>query len=148
MRVSTMVETLAEVEFEYNRVFTPEEQELIRESAITQAHFDADGKRENTYEPLIMFHSVLPILGSYRVIRTITHKKLSDVGLVGPPVINQKCNVAVPGLGLLAINQVAVRENYCTEELQSELENGWHILAICVQPDQRRPDYILGRTKE
>lgn len=28
-----------------------------------------------------------------------------------------------------------------------ELDAGWRILAVCPQPDQRRPDYILGRTK-
>lgn len=57
---------------------------------------------------------------------------------------NQKCEVHVPGLGLLNINKVAYATDYCTEELQRLLHQGWRLLAICPQPDQRRPDYILG----
>lgn len=57
---------------------------------------------------------------------------------------NQKCNVHVPNLGLLNINRLAYYEDACTERLQDKLVQGWRILAICPQPDQRRPDYILG----
>lgn len=60
---------------------------------------------------------------------------------------NQKCEVHVPNLGLLNVNQVAYATDYCTEELQQLLFQGWRILAICPQPDQRRPDYILGMHK-
>lgn len=55
-------------------------------------------------------------------------------------------NVSVGGLGLLIIDTVKVEVDLCTEALQQELNKGWRIVAICVQPDQRRPDYILGRT--
>lgn len=65
------------------------------------------------------------------------------------PPINQKVQVVVPGLGLLAINEVCNVNDCCTDYLRTEyLNEGWKILAICIQPDQRRPDYILGRTKE
>jgi hypothetical protein len=57
---------------------------------------------------------------------------------------NQKCYVHVPNLGLLNINRVAYATDYCTEELQKLLHQGWRIIAVCPQPDQRRPDYILG----
>lgn len=57
---------------------------------------------------------------------------------------NQKCEVHVPGLGLLNLNRVAYATDYCTVELQSLLHQGWRIIAVCPQPDQRRPDYILG----
>jgi hypothetical protein len=57
---------------------------------------------------------------------------------------NQKCEVHIPNLGLLNINRLAYATDYCTEELQRILHKGWRILAICPQPDQRRPDYILG----
>lgn len=60
---------------------------------------------------------------------------------------NQRCEVHVPNLGLLNINQLAYATDYCTEELQRLLHQGWRILAICPQPDQRRPDYILGMHK-
>lgn len=59
---------------------------------------------------------------------------------------NQKCDVHVPGLGLLNINRLAYATDYCTEMLQKLLFQGWRIIAVCPQPDQRRPDYILGMT--
>lgn len=61
--------------------------------------------------------------------------------------VNNKVNVHVPGLGLLMMREVQVREDCCTDSLQKDLDDGWRILAICPQPDQRRPDYVIGRTK-
>jgi hypothetical protein len=58
---------------------------------------------------------------------------------------NQKCDVHVANLGLLHINQTGYAVDKCTEELQDILNKGWKIIACCVQPDQRRPDYILGK---
>lgn len=57
---------------------------------------------------------------------------------------NQKCEVHVPNLGLMNVNRLAFATDKCTEELQELLHEGWRILAVCPQPDQRRPDYILG----
>jgi len=61
---------------------------------------------------------------------------------------NQKCDVHIGNLGLLNINQLAYTTDKCTEELQNILDEGWRILAVCPQPDQRRPDYVLGRYNE
>lgn len=57
---------------------------------------------------------------------------------------NQRCDVHVPNLGLMNINKLAYATDYCTVELQRLLLQGWRLIAICPQPDQRRPDYILG----
>jgi len=59
---------------------------------------------------------------------------------------NQKCDVHISNLGLLSINQLGFATDKCTEELQVLVNEGWRILAICPQPDQRRPDYVLGRS--
>jgi hypothetical protein len=64
-------------------------------------------------------------------------------GRVAP--VNQKCNVVVAGTSVLEITEVQLASDCCTDSLQRQLENGWRILAICVQPDQRRPDYIMGK---
>jgi len=61
---------------------------------------------------------------------------------------NTKCNVHVSNFALINLNQVAYALDYCTESLQDRLNEGWRILAVCVQPDGRRPDYILGRYVE
>ena len=60
---------------------------------------------------------------------------------------NQLVNVAVGG-STLPIDVVKVVEDCCTNQLQGELDSGWRIVAVCVQPNQRRPDYILGKTNE
>ena len=63
-------------------------------------------------------------------------------------MFNNKCNVHVPGLGLMQIDETTWEEDCCTERLQKMLNNGWKILAVCPQPDQRRPDYVLGRNSK
>jgi hypothetical protein len=60
---------------------------------------------------------------------------------------NARCSVHVPGLGLLMIDEVDLLADACTDHLNERLADGWRIVACCPQPDQRRPDYILGRSK-
>lgn len=64
------------------------------------------------------------------------------------PGVSPNLHIHVGGLSLMAITQVEVLEDCCTEELQTKLEKGWRILAICPQLTQRRPDYIMGRDHE
>lgn len=56
-----------------------------------------------------------------------------------------KERAAMPEWFIAHIRTVEVRTDYCTNALQRDLDDGWHILAICPQPGQCRPDYILGR---
>jgi hypothetical protein len=56
-------------------------------------------------------------------------------------------NVSVAGKPLHAVNEVTWLEDCCTQELQRNLDDGWRILCVCPPHDQRRPTYILGRTK-
>lgn len=56
--------------------------------------------------------------------------------------------IHVPDLGLLMIREVQVVTDACTDRLQELLNEGWRILAVCPAVSQRRPDYVLGRTKE
>lgn len=58
---------------------------------------------------------------------------------------NAKVNVHMPGQALSTYNQTMLLQDSCTDNLQYELDKGWRIIACCPQPDQRRPDYILGR---
>jgi hypothetical protein len=58
---------------------------------------------------------------------------------------NEACNVHIGGNTITQYNEVKVAEDYCTDALQTSLNQGWRIIAVCVQRDQRRPDYILGR---
>lgn len=67
------------------------------------------------------------------------------IDIMKQQTFNQKCDVHVGGGMLVTYNDLKLKENSCTDELQCELNNGWRIIAVCVQPDQRRPDYVLGR---
>lgn len=62
-----------------------------------------------------------------------------------PASFNQRCQQHQPNEALLNIAETMLLENCCTDELQRHLGNGWRIIAVQPQPDQRRPDYILGR---
>ena len=60
---------------------------------------------------------------------------------------NTKVGVHISDLGLLNVREVDVLEDACTDALQDWLDEGWRILAICPQPDSRRPDYVMGRNE-
>ena len=55
--------------------------------------------------------------------------------------------VHVPNIGLLAMTEVCHVDDACTDSLQELLNEGWRILAVCPPNAQRRPDYILGRSR-
>lgn len=63
----------------------------------------------------------------------------------GQAVYNTKCDVHMPGSMLASYNEVQLLEDSCTDQVQASLAAGWRLIAVCPQPDQRRPDYVLGR---
>jgi hypothetical protein len=75
-------------------------------------------------------------------------KCLHEIGTQRPSQqFNDRVSVHVANNALMRVDETKVLEDCCTEDLQGWLDDGWRILAICPQPDQRRPDYILGRVK-
>lgn len=84
-------------------------------------------------------------LAPFKVVKFWEEPRIDEFVARQNTVINQKVNVAVPGFGLMSITEVTNCNDMCTDALQEMMKEGWKILAICVQPDQRRPDYILGR---
>lgn len=62
-------------------------------------------------------------------------------------LFNEKTGAAVPNAALWSVEEVIIESDLCTDALQEHLKAGWHILAICPQP-QRRPDYILGKSPQ
>lgn len=65
-------------------------------------------------------------------------------GMQGPA---QTVHVHVPNVGLLAVDEVELLSDACTDNLQRYLDEGWRILCVCPPNNARRPDYILGRTR-
>jgi len=61
---------------------------------------------------------------------------------------NSQCDVHIGGSLLMNVNDLKLLEDCCTDKVQEELNKGWRIVSCCVQPDGRRPDYILGRYED
>lgn len=70
--------------------------------------------------------------------------KIEDYRYEKNQQFNEKVSVHVPDNALLRIREVFVADDCCTITLNDYLKEGWQIIAVCPQPDQRRPDYILG----
>lgn len=148
--------TVVEGEFEYGRVFTPPEQELLAKATESFLKFSVKGDLEYGSRSMIIPLDTALSFGEFTVKRVVTggigsklERIIDQLSKFVPhetSVVNEKCHVAVAGLGTLSINEVVVEQDYCTQDLQKALDAGWRILAVMVQPDQRRPDYILGRT--
>ena len=69
--------------------------------------------------------------------------------LTSPPAqVNERLGVHMPGNGLLRVSELRLQNNCCTDVINEHLKEGWRIVAVCPQPDQRRPDYILGKFNE
>lgn len=141
---------IAEIEFPAGAVFTPEQQETLRERALTGAsmpnlEFLEDGKLKYYWTHFVMHIEDAKALGEFKVHRVLAERVPQVPEPRVSPPFNERVKIVVPGFGLLGIREVQVERDFCTDALQQRLKDGWCILAICPQPDQRRPDYILGR---
>lgn len=145
---------LVKAKIGYGVKFDPEQQKQLAKAIIFSLHpveFEEDGTYKTWYQYDLVDVDLFP-LHAMASLSDVTPIQIPGIAEALIPrentVINQKTHVSVPGFGLMAIREVEVRTDMCTEELQRELDRGWQILAICVQPDQRRPDYVLGRPKK
>jgi hypothetical protein len=144
---------LALVEFDYDITFNKEEVAILQEIAWVTEIYLVDKKdpveedRWKVYDrKVVLDYDRLPELRKpCKVLKFQSNNQWEDLSGRNATVINQRVNVAVPGIGLLQIREVRIEDDLCTEVLQNRLDDGWRILAICPQPDQRRPDYVLGR---
>ena len=104
---------------------------LVSEAELTDLtlggiNFRIEGTKEISPDPEVLFNPKVP---------------------EGPTDqhFNNRVEVHMPGQALSMYNETLLMEDSCTDALQNELANGWRIIAVCPQPDQRRPDYVLGR---
>lgn len=59
--------------------------------------------------------------------------------------VKQVSQIVMPGFELLRYGAIMVETDACTAAIQSYLDEGWRIIAVIPQPNQRRPDYVLVR---
>lgn len=140
--------TLAKIQFSYSIKFTPAQQQQVMDLAF-DAPFVVEDKDREIWSPIIMLIEDAMKFGPFEVKQILQYHILDRISAFQQreaSVVNEKCKVIVPGLGTLTIDTVKACVDMCTERLQDELSQGWKIVAVCVQPDQRRPDYILGKT--
>lgn len=73
-------------------------------------------------------------------------EKISNslISKTGSNLFNNKLEVHQPNMPLFTYNNFIHLNDCCTEVLQEHINKGYRVVAICPQPDQRRPDYILG----
>lgn len=142
---------LIEVQFPGSFKPTPEELALLKAAWVygQEINLADDGTLGYSWADYLMDAELMPIV-PHTVKRIVMIRSEAPLGLdtntaARGVVVNQKVNVAVPGLGLLLISEVHLLADGCTDALSDWLKEGWRILAICPQPDQRRPDYVLGR---
>ena len=93
---------------------------------------------------LATIDAALKVGQKFHVIEGTRYAEFEDLAKVAPAPVNERCNVVVNGADLTRITKVQVIEDCCTDVLQQHLNDGAQIIAVCVQPDQRRPDYVLG----
>lgn len=117
-------------------------------------YFSAEGdpfavQRECPSLKLVVDVDPLPLDGLEAILERLAQieARLTLAGAETGQHYNERVNVHVPGLGLLLIDDVKLMKDACTDHLAEAIDAGWRILAICPQPDQRRPDYIMGRQK-
>ena len=73
-------------------------------------------------------------------------EKISNslISKTGNNLFNNKLEIHQPNMPLFTYNNFIHLNDCCTEVLQEHIDKGYRVVAICPQPDQRRPDYILG----
>lgn len=146
---------LYEIELEWGMKPTAEQRDLLTKLHGKPVEFEKDGVTlawhyRTVQASLEEVGSLMPFtikkaLPYARYVADSVAEAMQPRVDVAAPV-NERCNVVVAGNGMLqAVDTVKVATDYWAESLQRELDAGWRILAICVQPDQRRPDYVLGR---
>ncbi len=75
----------------------------------------------------------------------LMNKQFEQLSKFSTQQFNEKCNVPNYDTSMQSINQILLLEDCCSDYLQLALSEGWRIVATSPQPNQRRPDYILGR---
>ena len=160
----------AKVSFEYNTIVTAEQAQALAARLNVKLENLVDEKEEKlTLVSWREFEGDLEDIASFKIpfvvkgeaqFNFVTYmldevKKLSrEVGGLSSKfdraVTHDKSGIIVhiPNQELFAIQECKVLNDCCTDELNKVISEGWRILAICPQPNQRRPDYIMGRLPE
>lgn len=142
-----MNEVLLNVSFEWNLKPTPEFVTKLEQYYGQKIKLDEDGTlswQNRNFQLNLEELQDLNVKFEVNSFTNLTRHIPNIEQRTSPGPVNIPCNVSIAGVSMLHIIKVQVFVDCCTDKLQDLLTAGWRILAICVQPDQRRPDYVLG----
>lgn len=146
------IHQIVEIEIKWGTKPTPEQQISFKTLVGTDLKLQESGEIEYWAKSLtISLDKALQLGLPFEIVKVLDYvgtDSLLEQSLersttaLGP--VNERCQVIV-GSGAYNVTETKLLSDGCTDQLNNELRSGWHILAVCVQPDQRRPDYILGK---
>ncbi len=142
--------TIAEIQLRHSAAkVTDEKLAQMNASVLYGGHWERDKDGDIHYWQNKLVHiDTFPRDIGFEVIKIIDHAAFESLEVKRNPAFNQKVKVSVSDVGIMKIKHVTVLTDCCTQELQRYIDKGWCILAICPQPDQRRPDYVMGRVTD
>lgn len=134
-------------EFKNLKFFGSQHITMSQEDFIA-AKFDANNDERLRSESTFKVNAQVSATNIFDMIETHTAlmtKQFEQLTKLSTQTFNEK--VVVPNMDsfISKINQTMLLEDCCTDYLQQHLSKGWRIIAICPQPNQRRPDYVLGK---
>ena len=91
----------------------------------------------------VQWLSDLGLKTSVSRVRGMFSERLPELGVPETTGV-QIVNVTIPNAGLFSVQHVRVLKDECTDRLQSYLDKGWRIVAVCPPNDTRRPTYVIG----
>jgi hypothetical protein len=100
--------------------------------------FEIVGRKTITFTQPDHDFGVAEYVGLFKTLEKLSHQ------LDNKQTFSSHCDVHIGGNPLWQVNDLMLCEDFCTDNLQQRLNEGWRILACCMQ-SQRRPDYVLGR---
>lgn len=136
---------LANIELDYNWQ-TGADIEKVREKFPKL--FDEKGEPKSSWNSgdIIVDSSEMQHLSDLGVVYKIKRFKGILPAAIGSNITDTAIvQIHLPNYVLTNFNKVCKLEDCCTYELQSHLDDGWRIIAICPPLNARRPDYILAK---
>jgi hypothetical protein len=144
--------SLARIEIEYGSKAKIKELSEEDYAEACRVCDELAGRNEGHYWPgeaIIDLNEAGPVFSRLGIeFKIKKFKGTMPVGSAMPELSGQPVHVHVPNIGLLHMNHVLLLGDCCTDELQRHLDDGWRILCVCPPNSQRRPDYIMGRSRE
>lgn len=110
--------------------------------------YEEDGKPKCSWSigSLIIDAKEMSLLNKHEIFPEVHRfKGVVPAGL--PETSAEIVHIHLPNYALSAFTKVILLEDCCTDILQTHLDEGWRIIAICPPLNKRRPDYILAKEK-